>query len=77
MFSNHPLTPLCVETVVDTHPDTLHTLRIDNPFEELKEYAVGLDMESMDSMEHSHVPYVILLVKCVEDWKKTVSVVRS
>lgn len=55
--------------IVDTHPDTLHTLRIDTPFEELKDYAMGLDMEIMDSMEHSHIPYVVLLVKCVEDWK--------
>jgi amyloid beta precursor protein binding protein 1 len=54
---------------VDTHPDSTHTLRLDRPFQELKEFATGLDMDSMDSMEHSHVPYVILLVRALERFK--------
>ncbi len=72
-YSNADIAVDPIPTVVDTHPDTLHTLRIDTPFEELKDYAMGLDMEIMDSMEHSHIPYVVLLVKCVEDWKIRVS----
>jgi amyloid beta precursor protein binding protein 1 len=63
---------ISLQPVVDTHPDTLHTLRIDAPFPALKKYATEMDLEAMDSMEHSHVPYVALLVKTLEDWKSTV-----
>jgi hypothetical protein len=30
-------------------------------------------MDSMDSMEHSHVPFVVLLVRAAAHWKDTVS----
>lgn len=56
--------------VVDSHPDTTHTLRLDRPFEALRTYATGLDLEAMDSMEHSHVPYVVLLVRALETYKR-------
>ncbi|KAJ9125424.1 hypothetical protein QFC22_000385 [Naganishia vaughanmartiniae] len=56
-------------SVVDTHPDSTHTLRLDRPFRELKDFALGLDMDAMDSMEHSHIPYVILLVRALEKFK--------
>ena len=49
----------------DTHPDHSHTLRIDTPFKALEDYALSLDLESMDSMEHSHVPYVLLLIRAL------------
>jgi len=26
----------------------------------------------MDSMEHSHIPYVVILVRILDDWKKEV-----
>jgi hypothetical protein len=63
--------------VVDTHPDNTHTLRIDTPFPALKEYAETLDLESMDSMDHSHVPWVVLLVKAASVWKASVSLKSS
>lgn len=56
-------------TVIDTHPDHSHTLRIDTPFQALEEHALGLDLESMDSMEHSHVPYVLLLVRALRTFE--------
>lgn len=59
--------------VVDTHPDTTHTLRIGAPFPALEEYARGLDFDSMDSHAHSHIPWVVLLVRAVSVWKETVS----
>jgi amyloid beta precursor protein binding protein 1 len=63
--------------VVDTHPDTLIDLRLLNPWEELSAAAAektkNLDVvESdggMDDHEHGHVPYVLLLLKYLEDWK--------
>ena len=59
--------------VVDTHPDTTHTLRIDQPFAELESYARKFDLDGMDSMEHSHIPYLVLLVRALCDWKDVVS----
>lgn len=60
-------------TVVDTHPDSSHTLRVDHPFPALEEYASKLDLDAMDSMEHSHVPFVVLLVRAAAQWKDFVS----
>ena len=28
----------------------------------------------MDPTDHSHVPYVVLLVRVLDDWKKAVSI---
>lgn len=59
--------------VMDTHPDTTHTLRIDAPFPALEAYARGLDLDKMDSHEHSHIPWVVLLVRAASLWKESVS----
>ncbi|RXK39228.1 amyloid beta protein binding protein 1 [Tremella mesenterica] len=56
--------------IVDTHPETNHTLRIYQPFPALEEYAVGLDIDGMDSMDYSHIPWVVLLVRLASQWKK-------
>lgn len=60
--------------VVDTHPETTHTLRIDEPFPALEKYARGMDLAAMDSLEHSHIPWVLLLVRAVSIWKEQVRV---
>jgi amyloid beta precursor protein binding protein 1 len=38
----------------------------------LEKYARELDLEAMDSLEHSHIPWVILLVRAVSIWKEQV-----
>ncbi|KIR52891.1 amyloid beta protein binding protein 1 [Cryptococcus gattii Ru294] len=58
-------------TVVDSHPDTTHTLRIDEPFPALEQHARSLDLANMDSMEHSHIPWVVLLVRAASLWKES------
>lgn len=58
--------------VSDTHPESTHTMRIDQPFETLESFARSLDLDAMDSMEHSHVPWVILLVRELSIWKEQV-----
>ncbi|WVQ61992.1 uncharacterized protein L199_000125 [Kwoniella botswanensis] len=58
-------------SVVDTHPDTTHTLRLDSPFPSLEQHARSLDLSAMDSMEHSHIPWVILLVRAASIWKES------
>jgi amyloid beta precursor protein binding protein 1 len=63
--------------VVDTHPDTLIDLRLLNPWEELltaaAAYTKDLDVAEsdggMDDHKHGHVPYLLLLLKYLEDWK--------
>jgi amyloid beta precursor protein binding protein 1 len=34
---------------------------------------MSLDFENMDVTDHGHIPYVIILVRLLEEWKKTVS----
>nr|XP_018267361.1 amyloid beta protein binding protein 1 [Kwoniella dejecticola CBS 10117]OBR89519.1 amyloid beta protein binding protein 1 [Kwoniella dejecticola CBS 10117] len=58
-------------SVVDTHPDTTHTLRLDAPFTSLEHHARSLDLATMDSMEHSHIPWVVLLVRAASIWKES------
>ncbi|KIR38806.1 amyloid beta protein binding protein 1 [Cryptococcus deuterogattii 99/473] len=53
------------------HPDTTHTLRIDEPFLALEQHARSLDLANMDSMEHSHIPWVVLLVRAASLWKES------
>jgi len=56
---------------MDPHPDGVFDLRLDSPFPKLKEYAASLDMDNMDSINYAHVPFPIILLKCLEDWKRT------
>ncbi|OCF37667.1 amyloid beta protein binding protein 1 [Kwoniella heveanensis BCC8398] len=58
-------------SVVDTHPDTTHTLRLDTPFSSLEQHARSLDYSTMDSMEHSHIPWVVLLVRAASLWRES------
>jgi hypothetical protein len=59
-------------TVVDTHPSSLASLRIDCPFDELVAHAESVDFAKLDSMEHGNVPFVIILVRALSEWKKAV-----
>lgn len=34
---------------------------------------MSLDFATMDSKQHAHIPYVVILVRALEDWKKAVS----
>lgn len=55
-----------VEARVDNPPDDL---RINNPWPELQEYADSIDLTTLSSKDHGHVPYVILLIKAVQQWR--------
>lgn len=59
-------------SVVDSHPDTAPSLRIDKPFPALLDHAKKLDFDKMDVTDHGHIPYVIILVRVMEDWKASV-----
>lgn len=59
-------------TVVDSHSETAPSLRIDKPFPALLEHAMSLDLDALDVTDHGHIPYVVILVRALEDWKKAV-----
>ncbi|KAF8066907.1 hypothetical protein FPV67DRAFT_1496954 [Lyophyllum atratum] len=56
--------------VIESHSETVPSLRIDKAFPALLEYSLSLDFAAMDPTEHGHIPYVIILVRALEDWKK-------
>jgi len=62
--------PLIV--VVETHPEDVVDLRLDCPWPELSELASSLNLEEMDDMEHGHVPYILILLKFLEQWNAMV-----
>lgn len=56
-------------TIIETHPDNeLPDLRLDKPFEALKNFMDNLNLEEMDLKDHSHTPYVVILYKYLEKW---------
>jgi amyloid beta precursor protein binding protein 1 len=48
----------------------LQDLRLNDPFEELMNYAMSFDLAALPIEKHSHVPYVVLLLQAMEAWKK-------
>jgi hypothetical protein len=59
--------------VVETHPEDVVDLRLDAPWPELQKLASTLNFEDMDSFEHGHVPYILILLKILEQWKEQVT----
>ncbi|TDL20256.1 hypothetical protein BD410DRAFT_772863 [Rickenella mellea] len=60
-FHEHP--------IIDSHPETPASLRIDKPFPALLDHALKLDIENMDVIDHGNIPYVVILVRALEEWK--------
>ena len=60
---------------MDTHPDPVSTtdLRLVKPWPALLEFATEKtkDLESMNENDHGHVPYMLLLLHYLEEWKKS------
>jgi amyloid beta precursor protein binding protein 1 len=42
-----------------------------NPFPALAKYAEGVNLDKMDSTEHSHTAYIVLLLKYFNAWKQS------
>ncbi|EFQ97003.1 NEDD8-activating enzyme E1 regulatory subunit [Nannizzia gypsea CBS 118893] len=58
--------------IVETHPDASSTedLRLTNPWPELAAAAGKAEnLDGMDDHQHGHVPYLILLLHFLEQWK--------
>lgn len=56
--------------VIETHPELLIDLRIDQPWPELLSYVDSIDLDSLDGTDHAHVPYVVILIKALQQWKQ-------
>lgn len=55
--------------VVQSKPDhPLDDLRIANPWPELLQYAESIVWDKLDSLQHSHVPYPLILVTQLRKW---------
>ncbi|EKV15812.1 Ubiquitin-like activating enzyme (UlaA), putative [Penicillium digitatum] len=60
--------------IVETHPDPESTqdLRLLNPWPELVAAAAHLDnLDTLDDHQHGHVPYILLLLHFLEQWKQS------
>lgn len=61
--------------IVDTHPDPDSTqdLRLLAPWAELAAHvssSIGPDITKLEDHEHGHIPYVVLLLHYLEEWRK-------
>ncbi|TIC56464.1 hypothetical protein E3Q01_02442 [Wallemia mellicola] len=59
------------QTIIDTHPDAIVDLRLNKPFKELTQFANSIDLEKATNNEYAHIPYIVLLIKELDIWKKT------
>lgn len=73
---SHKPTTICtcfhLDLVIESHSENMPSLRIDKPFPSLLQYAMSLDFANMDPTDHSHIPYVVILVRAMEEWKSSV-----
>ncbi|PFH49613.1 hypothetical protein AMATHDRAFT_4765 [Amanita thiersii Skay4041] len=58
-------------TIIESHLESSPSLRIDKAFPALRDYALSLDFQNMDPTDHSHIPYVVILVRVLEEWRNT------
>ncbi|ODQ64772.1 hypothetical protein NADFUDRAFT_83652 [Nadsonia fulvescens var. elongata DSM 6958] len=56
-------------TIVDTHPESLVDLRLDQPWPELIDYTMSFDLDSLPILDYAHVPFVVLILKFIDQWK--------
>ena len=56
--------------IVESKPtSSVPDLRIWKPFPELVAHAETYQMDSLDDMQHGHVPFVVILLKAIQRWK--------
>ncbi|KAH8030534.1 hypothetical protein HPB51_008179 [Rhipicephalus microplus] len=57
--------------VVETHPDNdFDDLRLDRPFPALRAFVDSINMAELKDKEHSHTPYVVILLKALDEWQR-------
>ncbi len=56
--------------IVESKPDSaLEDLRVPCPFPELLEISDAMDINVEDSTVHSHIPWVVILLKVLDEWR--------
>lgn len=56
--------------IVESKPDNfVEDVRLDEPFPELQDLASSIDLETLTKQQHSHVPWIILMLKFLDRWK--------
>lgn len=56
--------------IIESKPDTpLPDLHLDKPFTELIDFYQNMDFDLFSDMEHAHIPFVLILLKCLDQWK--------
>ncbi|KDN41610.1 hypothetical protein K437DRAFT_258206 [Tilletiaria anomala UBC 951] len=56
--------------IIETHPESLVSLRLTAPWPELEKYALSVHVQPEDSMERSHIPFIVLLMRTLHEWKE-------
>ncbi|KAE9393597.1 hypothetical protein BT96DRAFT_923957 [Gymnopus androsaceus JB14] len=56
--------------LIESHSETAASLRIDKAFPALLEYAMSLPLDTMDITDHAHIPYPVILVRALEEWRR-------
>ncbi|CAH1390420.1 unnamed protein product [Nezara viridula] len=57
--------------VIESHPDSQNPdLRLDKPFPSLSQYVDSFDMDKMELKDHAHIPYVVPLLKALNEWRQ-------
>jgi amyloid beta precursor protein binding protein 1 len=60
--------------MIDSHPDpiTISDLRVTTPWPDLSEYVTKKleNLDAMDDHDHGHVPWLLLMLYYLEQWKK-------
>jgi NEDD8-activating enzyme E1 regulatory subunit len=57
-------------TIMETHPESLVDLRLDATWPALDEFVASYDLETLSSSDREHVPYVVLLLKYLQQWRR-------
>ncbi|KAI0710486.1 hypothetical protein C8Q76DRAFT_737619 [Earliella scabrosa] len=57
--------------VSQSHSENAPSLRITRPFPALLDWARSLDLQNMDPTTHGHLPFVVILVRAVDEWRKS------
>lgn len=56
-------------TIIDAHPENETDYRLDCPFQSLADYCKQFDFSKMSLVEHSHMPFIVILYQCLETFK--------
>ncbi|KAI9570929.1 hypothetical protein HD554DRAFT_2037120 [Boletus coccyginus] len=58
-------------TIAESHSENAPSFPIDKPFPALRDHTQAFDFDAMDPIKHGHIPYVVILVRVLEEWKES------